>query len=79
MKSFKRMNKTEFNLEKRKMHSHSFGAFPLFCQKCHGYEFYRDGRRIYRWELFDMGYTAEDLIGRKTDIKPVLVTENFEI
>ena len=77
MKQFKNMSKTEFQLQRRKMYTRSLGAFPLFCQEVKGYEFYRDGRRIYRWELFDMGYTAEDLIGRKTDIKPILIIEKF--
>jgi len=79
-KTFKEMTGSEFTKMQRTMLQYPLNGFPRFCQDVKGYEFYYKGRRVYKWELFDWGYTdALDLIWNGTDIKAVHITEYYVI
>ncbi len=76
MKPFGEMSVVEFTRLQRRAGAGPYRAFPRFCQDTAGYEFYRKQRRLWKWELFDMGYRDPGrLVKNETDIIAVVVTE----
>ena len=77
---FKDMTQYEIEKMRRKTSTTELSAFARYCQALRGYEFYCNGRQIFKWELFDDGYRiVTDLLDNKTDIRAVYITDHFEI
>ena len=80
MKPFKDMTWYEFDRARVEGKRHSLGVFPRFCQALSGYEFWLNDQPVYKYQLFDWGYTdAHDLINNRTDIRAVKINEYLEI
>lgn len=71
MKRFKDMTPTELHTERRRAMGIPFSDFPIYCQRLQGYWFYKNGRQVFKWELFDDGYDADALLSCETDVIPV--------
>ena len=76
MKPFKDMTWYEFDRARVEGKRHSLGVFPQYCQALSGYSFFYNGGQVFKWELFDWGYTdVHDLIHNRTDIWTVKIVE----
>jgi len=76
MRAFKDMDMNEYQVLQRKAEATPMGAFPRYCMKLSGYEFYFNNRRVWKWELYDWGYRDwEMLMDNETDIRAIHVNE----